>query len=73
MVQTSKKQFAVVSEDYGPDLHKYSLNHKDNWMYERYIKTQNECNEDIKSVMYIIMHPYVVMYFQVLFMDMENS
>ena len=69
MVQTSKKQFAVVSEDYGPDLHKYSLNHKDNWMYERYIKRQNECYEDIKSELYII----VFIYFLVLFMDMENS
>ncbi|XP_078331315.1 polyphosphoinositide phosphatase-like [Crassostrea virginica] len=43
MVETSKKQFAVVSEDYGPDLHKYSLNHKDNWMYERYACISDAC------------------------------
>lgn len=56
-VQTSKKQFAVVSEDYGPDLHKYSLNHKDNWMYERYMDTQSQQNVmKIKKVMYIIIH-----------------
>lgn len=49
MVKSKDKDWSVsqhkggVSHMNGPGLHKYSPNHKDTWMYERYVRISDVC------------------------------
>ncbi|XP_056015815.1 polyphosphoinositide phosphatase-like isoform X2 [Ostrea edulis] len=47
--QISRRRFTAVSQEYGPELHKYAPNHKDTWMYERYVRISDVCQTPPKN------------------------
>ncbi|XP_061169192.1 polyphosphoinositide phosphatase-like isoform X2 [Saccostrea echinata] len=48
-IKISGRSFPSKSQDYGQDLHKYTPNHKDTWMYERYVKISEVCQTPPKK------------------------